>query len=155
MHLKTITPKQAINKAYLREKVNRADIELFKTNFISLLEKINEKGDEEHLKSLIADFLKFTWYKDAFQINPIGKNDLVIHTGKSPADPIGVILEVKSVVNKTEMINAQKPNAKAIHELILYYFNERISSNKHDIKQLIATNIFEWFVFDANEFNYT
>lgn len=66
MHLKLITPKQAINKAYLREKVNRADIELFKTNFTGFLEKINDKGDEEHLKSLIADFLKIIWYKDAF-----------------------------------------------------------------------------------------
>lgn len=153
MHLKLITAKQAINKAYLREKVNRADIELFKTNFTGLIDKINAQGDEEHLKSLIADFLKFTWYKDAYQINPIGKNDLVIHTGRSPADPIGVILEVKSVVNKTEMISEQKPNAKAIHELILYYLNERITNNKHDVKQLIATNIFEWFVFDANEFD--
>jgi len=153
MHLKLLTPKQALNKAYLREKVNRADIELFKQNFAALLTKINEKGDEEHLKSLIADFLKFTWYKDAYQINPIGKNDLVIHTGKLPTDPIGVILEVKSVANKAEMISGQKPNAKAIHELILYYLNERITNNKHDIKQLIATNIFEWFVFDANEFD--
>jgi adenine-specific DNA-methyltransferase len=60
MHLKLNTPKQTLNKAYLREKVNRADIELFKLNFTGLLSKINEKGDEEHLKSLIVDFLKFT-----------------------------------------------------------------------------------------------
>lgn len=43
-----------------------------------------------------------------FQINPIGKNDLIIHSGKSPADPIGVILEVKSVLNKAETISEQK-----------------------------------------------
>ncbi len=123
MHLKILTLKQAINKAYLKEKINRTDIELFKINFTSLLDKINDKGDEEHLKSLIADFLKFTWYKDAFQINPVGKNDLVIHTGKSPADPIVLILEVKSVVNKAEMISAQKSNTnyfKIIKEYFLY-----------------------------------
>ncbi|RYE30169.1 MAG: hypothetical protein EOP42_12715 [Sphingobacteriaceae bacterium] len=143
MQLNLLTSKQAINKAYLREKVNRADIKQFKTHFADLLNKINDKADEEHLKSLITDFLKFSWYKDAFQINPIGKNDLVIHTGKSPADPIEVILEVKSVVNKAEMISTAKPNAKALHELILYYLDERITKNKHEIKQLIATNIFE------------
>ncbi|QJD94721.1 type II restriction endonuclease [Mucilaginibacter robiniae] len=153
MHLKLITPKQALNKAYLKEKISRTSIELFKTNFVDLLSKINEKGDEEHLKSLIADFLKFTWYKDAYQINPISKNDLVIHTGKSPADPIGVILEAKNMVNTLEMISEQKPNVKAIHELILYYLNERITNNKHDVKQLVATNIYEWYVFDANEFD--
>jgi hypothetical protein len=153
MQLKSITPKQSLNKAYLKEKISRTDIELFKAQFAALLDKINEKGDEEHLKSLIADFLKFTWYKDQYQINPIGKNDLVIHTGKSPADPIGVILEVKSPVNKAEMMSENKPNTKAIHELILYYLNERVTNNKHEVKQLIATNIFEWYIFDANEFD--
>jgi hypothetical protein len=153
MHLNLLTPKKSINKAYLKEKVNRADIERFKTQFVSLLDKINDKGDEEHLKSLVADFLKFTWYQDSYQINPIGKNDLVIHTGKSPSDPIGVIIEVKSPTNKPEMLSEDKPNAKAMHELVLYYLRERITNNKHDIKQLIATNIYEWFVFDANEFD--
>jgi adenine-specific DNA-methyltransferase len=153
MHFKLISLKQSLNKAYLKEKVNRLDIELFKTNFNSLLEKINHVGDEEHLKSLIADFLKFTWYKDSFQINPIGKNDLVIHTGKSTADPLGVIIEVKSLVNKNEMISENKPNSKAFHELVLYYLHERIVNNRHDIKQLIATNTYDWFVFDANEFD--
>ncbi|WP_462266409.1 type IIG restriction enzyme/methyltransferase [Mucilaginibacter sp.] len=153
MHLKPVTPKQALNKAYLKEKVNRADIELFKKHFADLLNKINDKADEEHLKSLVADFLKFSWYKDSYQINPIGKNDLVIHTGKSPADPIGVILEVKSVANKTEMLSEQKPNTKALRELILYYLTERITHNRHEIKQLIATNIFEWYIIDANEFD--
>jgi len=153
MQIQEIKVKQALNKAYLKEKVNRADIDLFKTSFFSFLEKINDKADEEHLKSLVQALLKDAWYKDAFQINPIGKNDLVIHTGKSPADPIGVILEVKSVLNKAEMISTAKPNAKALHELILYYLDERITKNKHEVKQLIATNIFEWFVFDANEFD--
>ncbi|RYY06334.1 MAG: hypothetical protein EOP43_06670 [Sphingobacteriaceae bacterium] len=96
MQIQEIKVKQALNKAYLKEKVNRADIDLFKTHFADLLNKINAKADEEHLKSLIAFFLKFVWYKDAFQFNPIGKNDLVIHTGKLPSDPVGVILEVKS-----------------------------------------------------------
>jgi adenine-specific DNA-methyltransferase len=153
MNLRLLTPKQSLNKAYLKEKISRTDIELFKTQFSGLLEKINDKGDEEHLKSLVADFLKFTWYKDAHQINPIGKNDLVIHIGKLPSDPIGVIIEVKSVVNRGEMISEVKPNTKAIHELILYYLHERITNNKHDLKQLIATNIFEWYIFDANEFD--
>lgn len=108
MQIHKIEIKAALNKAYLKEKVNRADIDLFKKHLADLLNKINDKADEEHLKSLIADFLKFTWYKDAFQINPVGKTDLVIHTSKSPADPVGMILEVKSLANKAEMISGQK-----------------------------------------------
>lgn len=43
-------------------------------------------------------------------------------------------------------------NSKAFHELILYYFQERISRNNLEIRNLIATNNYEWFIFDANEF---
>jgi adenine-specific DNA-methyltransferase len=154
MNLKLQSPKQSLNKAYLKEKISRADIELFKVHFGSLLEKINAKGDEEHLKSLIADFLKLTYYNQSqHQINPIGKNDLVIHTGKSPNDPYGVILEVKSPGNKPEMITAGKTNAKAFHELVLYYLDERITRNRNELKQLVITNIYDWFIIDANEFD--
>jgi restriction endonuclease Mrr len=37
MNLKTVlTPKQSLNKAYLKEKVTRSNIELFKNNLIQL-----------------------------------------------------------------------------------------------------------------------
>ena len=154
MHLKLFTPKQSLNKAYLKEKISRSAIELFKLHFTALTEKINDKGDEEHLKSLIADFLKLTYYNQSqHQIGPIGKNDLVIHAGKSPADPYGVILEVKSPVNKAEMITGEKANVKAIHELVLYYLDERIARNRNELKQLIVTNIYDWYIIDANEFD--
>ncbi|MBS1529805.1 MAG: class I SAM-dependent DNA methyltransferase [Bacteroidetes bacterium] len=153
MNLKPLSPKQCLNKAYLKEKVSRSDIERFKAHFSDLLSKINDKGDEEHLKSLIADFLKDTWYKGSHQVNPLGKNDLIIHTGKSPADPYGVIVEVKSPANKSEMVSADKANVKAFHELVLYYFDERITHNRNELKQLIITSIYEWYIIDANEFD--
>jgi len=154
MNLKILSPKQSLNKAYLKEKISRTDIELFKVHFTALTDKINDKGDEEHLKSLIADFLKLTWYNTSqHQINPIGKNDLVIHTGKSPADPYGVILEVKRPANTGEMISEGKANVKAFHELVLYYLDERITHNRNELKQLIVTNIYHWYIIDANEFD--
>ncbi len=154
MNLKLHTPKQSLNKAYLKEKISRTDIELFKVHFADLIDKINDKADEEHLKSLVTQFLTRTYYdRSQHQINPIGKNDLVIHTGKSTTDPYGVILEVKSPTNKGEMITAEKPNAKAIHELILYYLEERIGHNRNELKQLVVTNIYDWYIVDANEFD--
>ena len=41
-----------------------------------------------------------------------------------------------------------KPNAKALHELILYYLRERVEHNNIDIKYLVVTNIYEWFIID-------
>lgn len=142
------TPKKSLNKAYLKEKVSRAHIELFKKNLTTLLGRINEEESEEHLKNVISDFLKDTWYKDLHEINTKDRNDLVIHTGKTTKDQVGVILEVKKPSNKTEMISATKPNAKAMHELMLYYFRERTEHNNIDIKYLAITNIYEWYIID-------
>jgi len=46
------------------------------------------------------------------------------------------------------MMTAAKPNTKALQELILYYLRERVDRNNTDIKYLIVTNIYEWFVID-------
>jgi len=148
MKLELIKPIKAINKAYLKEKVSRNHIQLFKKNLQQLLKRINEQESEEHLKNVIADFLKDTWYKDQFEINTKDRNDLVIHTGKTTKDAVGVILEVKKPSNKAEMMTAAKPNTKALQELILYYLRERVDHNNTDIKYLVVTNIYEWFVID-------
>lgn len=148
MKLEIIKPSKALNKAYLKEKVSRYHIELFKKNMKQLLARINEQESEEHLKNVIADFLKDTWYKDQFEINTKDRNDLVIHTGKTSKEPVGVILEVKKPSNKAEMITDAKPNAKALQELILYYLRERIDHSNTDIKYLVVTNIYEWLIID-------
>lgn len=149
MKLNLFNPKQSLNKAYLKEKVSRDNIELFKRNLTTLIGKINEQESEEHLKNVISDFLKDTWYKETHEINTKDRKDLVIHTGKTTKDPVGVILEVKKPGNKSEMMSEAKPNAKAMHELILYYLRERIEHNNIEIKYLVVTNIYEWFIIDG------
>ena len=148
MKLTIQPPAKSLNKAYRKEKVSRADIELFKKNLVTVVSKINESESEEHLKNVIAEFLKDTWYKDRYEINTKDRKDLVIHIGKFAKEPVGIILEVKKPFNKAEMISETKPNAKALHELVLYYLRERIDHNNINIKYLIATNIYEWFIMD-------
>lgn len=148
MKLELSKPIKVLNKAYLKEKVSRNHIELFKKNLQQLLSRINEQESEEHLKNVIADFLKDTWYKDQFEINTKDRNDLVIHTGKTTKEPVGVILEVKKPSNKSEMMTEAKPNSKALQELILYYLRERFDHNNTDIKYLVVTNIYEWYIID-------
>src|SRR5690625_6105396 len=50
------------------------------------------------------------------------------------------------------MITRDQLNRKALHELILYYLRERILHKNLEIKHLIITNIYEWFLFDATLF---
>ena len=65
MDLNILKPRKALNKAFLKVKTSRREIELFKINLIGLLDKINEKESEEFHKNLVSDFLKNTWYGPA------------------------------------------------------------------------------------------
>jgi adenine-specific DNA-methyltransferase len=66
---------------------------------------------------------------------------------------VGVIIEAKKPTNKAEMITTKKLNAKAFQELVLYYLRERITHKNLEVKHLVATNINEWFIFDATHFD--
>ena len=145
-------PREALNKAFLKVKVSRSDIEKFKANLINLLEHINDKESEEFHKNLMADFLKNTYYSPNYFINTKERNDLVIHNQKDSKSSVGIILEVKKPKNKAEMVKVENLNAKALQELVLYFLRERITNNNLEIKHLIATNINEWFIFDAQTF---
>ena len=151
MLLIKLKPRKSLNKAFLRVKPNRAEIENFKTNLISLLDEINDKETEEFHKNLVSDFLKKTYYSPKHFINTKGRNDLVIHNGEAKST-VGVIIEAKKPTNKSEMITADKLNAKAFYELVLYYLRERITQNNLEIKHLIVTNIYEWFIFNVEVF---
>jgi len=148
-----LEPRKALNKAFLKIKPSRSQIENFKTHLIGVLDAINEKETEEFHKNLVIDFLKKTYYDPNYSVNTKGRNDLVIHNGKDAKFTVGVIIEAKSPVNKTEMIGIENLNGKALQELVLYYLRERITHKNTELKHLVVTNIYEWFVFDAQLFN--
>jgi len=149
------TPRKALNKAYLKVKPLRTQIEVFKANLIALLDGLDESESEEHVKNDLGDFLKNTFYQPKFYLNTKERTDLVIHNGPDSKSLAGVMIEAKKPSNKAEMITSDDLNKKAFHELILYYLRERISNHNLEIKHLVATNIFEWFVFDASLFEKT
>lgn len=153
MDIKELKPRKALNKAFLKIKPNRTEIERFKTNLIQLLDRTNDTESEEFHKNLVSDFLKKTYYEPNHYINTKGRNDLVIHNGNNASTSVGVIIEAKKPTNKTEMITTEKLNAKAFQELVLYYLRERITHNNLEVRHLIATNINEWFIFDATLFD--
>jgi hypothetical protein len=152
MEIKILKPRKAINKAFLKIKPNRTEIESFKTNLIELLDRTNDTESEEFHKNLVSDFLKDTYYKNNHFINTKGRNDLVIHNGNKAKSTVGVIIEAKKPTNKSEMLTKEKINVKAFQELVLYYLRERITQKNLEIKYLVATNINEWFIFDSNVF---
>ena len=60
MDINKLKPKKALNKAFLKVKPNRTEIEGFKTNLIQLLDRTNDTESEEFHKNLVSDFLKDT-----------------------------------------------------------------------------------------------
>ncbi|HKK69091.1 MAG TPA: hypothetical protein VJ946_12800, partial [Bacteroidales bacterium] len=148
-----LTIRKSINKAFLRVKPNRNQIERFKKNILNLYQQINESESEEHHKNIISKFLSDTYYSPNYYINTKGRTDLVIHNGKDASTSVGVLIETKNPANKSEMPDTNNLNAKALHELLLYYLRERISGNNIEVKHLIVTNIYEWFIFDATVFD--
>ena len=158
MNSQKLQPRESLNKAFLKINPFRNDIETFKKHLNNLIAKINESESEEFHKNLIADFLKNTYYSSNHFINTKGRNDLVIHNGQDPKTSVGVILEVKKLevkkpTNKSEMFKVDNLNTKAFQELVLYFLRERLTEKNLELKYLIETNIYEWFIFDAQDFD--
>jgi hypothetical protein len=152
MKLVTVSPAKSLNKAYLKQSLKREQIELFKANLARMFERSRAEEHEEHLKNIVSDFLKDTWYKQTHEINTSGRADLVIHNGTTSSAPVGVLIEVKRPTNKSEMISPERPNTKALHELLHYYMQERYIKGNNELRHLIVCSMYEWYIFDAVDF---
>ncbi len=51
------------------------------------------------------------------------------------------------------MLSTENLNTKALQELLWYFLGERITVKNDEVKHLIATNVTEWFIFDAQLFD--
>jgi len=138
MEINLHTFKIPLNKAFLKVKPNRQEIELFKKNLIELMDTIDVYESEEFHKNGVSYFLKNTYYGATHYINTKDRNHPVIHNGPTTSSTVGVIIEAKSPVNKAEMLRPDSINNKAFHELVLYYMRKRITHKNLEIKYLIV-----------------
>ena len=146
------TISKSLNKAYRQVPVDRQVFDIFKNQLRNYYEQISVINTEEKLKGDLMDFLKLTFYGQNYKVSPNGDIDCAVHLGNSIEAPVGVIIEVKKPTNVSEMISRDDLNRKAMQELLLYYLRERHTKKNIQLKQLIVTNIYEYFVFDAQEF---
>ncbi len=147
-----LTIAKSLNKAYRQVSINKQSFDTFKQQLGVLYEQIAAIDTEEKLKGDLMDFLKLTFYGQNYKVSPNGRIDCAIHLGNSIDTPMGVIFEVKMPANASEMITRENLNRKALQELLLYYLRERVEKKNIQLKQLVVTNIYEFFIFDAHEF---
>ncbi len=141
------TIQESLSVSYQIEKIGKSELDLFKKNLVEYLSKINPAEHEENAKYPVRDFLRDTFFKDKNEINTKGRIDFAVYGGEQPV----VIIETKRASAKTDpdMVRAGNLNAKAMYQLVLYFLEERIQHNNINIKYLVATNMHEWFIFDA------
>ena len=142
---------QSLNKAYKQLKIEKAEFERFKRCLSNLYSQISSGGTEEQLKGDLMDFLKGAFYSPDYKVAPLESMDCVIHLGNNSDKPVGVVFEVKRP-DSPEMISVDELNNKAMQELLLYYLRERVGKGNFQLRQLVVTNINEYFIFDAREF---
>lgn len=90
-----------------------------------------------------------SFYNSKNKIYTKGRIDLAIYEDENTF----VIFECKKPKISEEIISESNLNTKVFHELILYYLSKRIEFNNTNIKHLVATNMYEWFVFDERDFD--
>lgn len=145
-------PSQVVNKSYLKQSVGVNEIIRFREAMQKMLHNVNLDESEEHNKNLVMEFLKEAFYKDSNAINTKGKTDAAIYASKNSINsPILVLIEAKGP-GRPDMAKRSELNCKALHELILYYIREEEYHHNTEVKHLIITNCYEWFVFDKTCF---
>ncbi len=147
-----LTIAKSLNKAYRQVSVEKQSFDIFKKQLGIYYDQIALNDTEEKLKGDLMDFLKLTFYGQNYKVSPNGRIDCAIHLGNNIGSPIGVIFEVKMPNNASEMITRGNLNRKALQELLLYYLRERVTKKNIELKHLVVTNINEFFIFDAQEF---
>ncbi len=150
-----VNTRKALNPAYRKHKPSRKDVANFIVQLqdcINAVKLSDDNGEyEEHIKSHFTTFFKSTFYADNY-INTKEKIDLAIYTENNAKSDVAVIIEAKKPSNKAEFLRKDNLNKKALQELLLYYLRERLENNNNNIKHLIATNGYEWYLFKGEDF---
>ncbi len=152
LNLTIQTLQQSLSSEIIRLRPEESDFSRFKTALNQLLQKIDEADREKNQENHIRDFLLNAFYKNHNEVNGKGDIDIVIHEGAAAQDKVAVIIETKRPKSR-EMIAAGNPNNKALYQAILYFMRERIDENNINLKSVVVTNINQWFIFRAADFN--
>ena len=144
------TPSQSIQKSYLRQPVEPEELEKFRSQLSILLKELNPTDIEETNKGRVKTFLEHTlWPSASYEINAVGRTDLTI---KDKSLERNVVLFEFKKVNSPEMVTKDDLVRKGMFELILYYILEEQENKNNNIKHLILSDGYKYFVFEKGLF---
>ncbi|MBP5406486.1 Eco57I restriction-modification methylase domain-containing protein [bacterium] len=146
------TAKKSINPAFFRQPVPQNEIERLNKALSVYLSSGKQDESEEFHKNLIKKFLEETFYSPDYAVNTNGREDLVIFGGNTANSKPAVIIEAKSPSNTAEMFSETNFNCKALQECVYYFLQENLKFQNNEIKHIIITNYYDFYIFDAKDF---
>ena len=145
----------ALNKVYLRQKPLTEHFNQFCEQLDVLKNAIEiskeKKESEEHIKNLIIKFLQDSFYAKTNLVNTKERIDCAIYETLDSSSPVQVLIETKRP-GSTEFPSLKNLNSKALQETVLYYMRERVLGKNIELKHIVITDGFQWFVFEAAVF---
>ena len=146
---------------FLKEKKLReisVEPELFTKFQEALLNNLPSEPDddpESNYSSAVKAILDDTFYKGKNKIaqrKGVNTDLNIFEDNTTTSSPI-VLIEMKKPSEKNDMPSEKNLNKKALHELILYYLTEFIDhDHNNSIRYLIATNGYDWYIFEETLF---
>lgn len=148
-----LTPSQSIQKSYLRQPVDAEELEIFRSKLEILLKNLKKTDTEEANKGRVKTFLEQTLWPsgtdDAYEINASDTIDLAI---KDTYHGCNVVLFEFKKVGSPEMVTKDDMVRKAMFELVLYYILEEHENKNTNIKHLIISDGYKYFIFEKGLF---
>lgn len=151
---KIYNPLEFLKEKNLRE-IPLEDMAKFKEALSNHLPPKPDNDPESNYEDNVKALLEDTFYKGKNKIaRRKGVNtDLNIFEDNSTSSSPVVLIEMKKPSEKSDMLSKENLNRKALHELILYYLTEFVDNNHNNaIRWLIASNGYDWFIFDESLF---
>ncbi|MCV3375836.1 Eco57I restriction-modification methylase domain-containing protein [Campylobacter sp. IFREMER_LSEM_CL2151] len=153
MHFTLLNEKDFFNPYYRKKQITQNEFDTFSkalTQYLERLESSQSENEDYLVANALSPFLTMLNFKTHIKTKQKGKSEIDLAIAKDElSKDLEVLIEAKKP-NSKEFITHTKPNSKALHEAILYYFRNREYS--FSLKFIIITDFYKFYIFKASEF---
>ncbi|EAJ5677480.1 class I SAM-dependent DNA methyltransferase [Campylobacter lari] len=153
MHFTLLNEKDFFNPYYRKKQITQNEFDTFSKALMQYLERLesSQSENEDYLvANTLSPFLTTLNFKTHIKTKQKGKSEIDLAIAKDEfSKDLEVLIEAKKPNSKEFIIHA-KPNSKALHEAILYYFRNR--EHSFSLKFIIITDFYKFYIFKASEF---
>lgn len=153
MNVLILNEKDFFNPYYRKKQITQNEFDTFckaLTQYLERLENSQSENEDYLVANALSPFLTTLNFKTHIKTKQKGKSEIDLAIAKDElSKDLEVLIEAKKP-NSKEFITHAKPNSKALHEAILYYFRNR--EHSFSLKFIIITDFYKFYIFKASEF---